>query len=286
MENIVHALKADTSVAEAYEMALVPGLMAQWAERIVANARIEGGMRVLDVACGTGIATRYAAHRCGVTGRAVGVDVDHGMLEIARAVSMKEGLVAEYRYGSACELPFESESFDAALCLQGLQYFPDRQKAMSELHRVLRPESPIVVITWSEIQSCKGWWAMLTALERRNVDAEAVRKPFSLSSASELHTIAEEAGFTGIAVRTEQRLARFPSGAAFVDAMLKGAPSSRHALEQVPLTDWPEFLAEIEDLLAPWQRGSTLQFPTESNVLEARRPASAQPDRREDAAPG
>jgi SAM-dependent methyltransferase len=267
----VQAAEVDTSAAEAYEAALVPGMMAPWSEAIVSEAQISEGMRVLDVACGTGTAARYAARRCGVQGKVVAVDIDRGMLEIAKGVSTTEGLSIEYEYASACELPFESESFDAVLCLQGLQYFPDRPKAMSEFHRVLRVNSPLIVMTWSVIQACKGHWAMVSALENRNIDAAAARKPFSLSDSGALRTLAEGAGFKQVAVRTEERPACFSSATSFVDAMLRGAPSTRQALERVPLKDWPHFLADVERMLAQWTHGSSLEFPMASHVLEARR---------------
>ncbi|MGC1549220.1 MAG: methyltransferase domain-containing protein [Rhodanobacter sp.] len=256
-------------MAEAYEAALVPGLIAPWAEVIASEAQIEAGMRVIDVACGSGVATRYAARLCGMSGKATGVDIDLGMIEVARTVATSDNLPTEYHYGSASELPFDSESFDAALCLQGLQYFPDQPKAMAELHRVMQPNSRLVVITWSEMQSCKGYWAMISALERRNIDATAMRKPFALSDPVAMRALAEDAGFKRVAIRTEQRPARFPSARCFVDAMAQGAPSSRHALAHVPTAEWSNFLSEVEDALAPWQRDTCVEFPMECNVLEA-----------------
>jgi SAM-dependent methyltransferase len=245
--------------------------MASWAEVIVSNAEVKEGASVLDVACGTGIAARYAAGRSGPHGKVVGVDTDYGMLEVARTVAIKERLSIEYEYGSAGELPFKSESFDAVLCLQGLQYFPDRLQAMSELRRVLRKGSPLVVVTWAEIENCKGHWAMVSALERRRIDAAAARKPFCLSSAHEMRSVAEEAGFAQVSTRLEQRPGCFQSATSFVEAMLQGAPSTRQALEKVPADDWPSFLADVETRLAQWHSGSRLEFPMESNVLVARR---------------
>jgi SAM-dependent methyltransferase len=173
-------------------------------------------------------------------------------------------------YGSACELPFESGSFDAVLCLQGLQYFPDRLKAMTDMRRVLRPGAPLITMTWSAMENCKGYLAMISALERRHIDATAARKPFALASSKQLHSLAAEAGFEHVEIRAEQRAARFRSAADFVDAMLQGAPSSRHALEKVPSEDWPGFLAEVAAMLEQWNGDAGLEFPMESHVLEAR----------------
>ena len=260
----------DTSAAHAYESFLVPGVMAPWAETIVSQMHISRGMHVLDVACGTGIAARHAARRVGTSGRIVGVDIDQGMLAVARTVSIKEGADIEYVYASACELPFESEAFDAALCLQGLQYLPDPLKAISEVRRVLRNDSVLVSVTWSEIENCKGHWAIVSALERRNIDAAAVRKPFARANGAELHSLALEAGFKDVSIRTAQQLGRFPSAASFVDAMLRGATSSRYALEKLPRNEWPNFLAEVNDELAQWSSPAGIEFPMESNVLTAR----------------
>jgi ubiquinone/menaquinone biosynthesis C-methylase UbiE len=270
-ELLVQATEVDTSAADAYETSLVPGLIAPWAELIVSEAKITEGMSVLDVGCGTGIVARHAARRSGSVGRVVGMDIDHGMLGAAKSVSIKEGLSIDYQYGSACELPFDSGAFDAVLCLQGLQYFPDPMRALREFRRVLKSRSVLAIVTWSELESCKGWWALVSALERRGIDASAARKPFALSSADEIRSLYARAGFEDISVHSEQRVSNFRSANHFVAAMLQGAPSTRLALGQVPKGEWPDFISEVDDLLAPWQTASGLAFPTQCNVLKARR---------------
>lgn len=245
--------------------------MAPWAEATVAAARISKGMNVLDVACGTGIAARCAARRSGPSGRVVGIDIDRGMLSVAQAASIAEGVSVDYQYGSASELPFSAESFDAVMCLQGVQYFPDPLRALQEFRRVLRGGSILVIVTWTEIQNCKGHWALVSALERRDIDASAARKPFALSNSKELQSLATEAGFKDVTLRSEQQLGCFPSSEAFVEAMARGAPSTRHALEKVPSNDWPSFLADVEQTLGQWSDGESIRFPMESSVLVAYR---------------
>jgi SAM-dependent methyltransferase len=261
----------DTSAAEAYETYLVPGMMAPWAELVVSDARVGEGMQVLDVACGTGVAARQAARCVGSSGKAFGIDIDHGMLTVARVVSLREQLSIKYENASACGLPFESESFDAAFCLQGLQYFSDPLKTLSELRRVLRANAVLASASWSEIDNCKGHWAIVSALERRDIDAAAVRKPFAAAVATDLHSLALEAGFRDVSIRTEMREGKFRSAAAFVEAMLQGSTSSRYALEKVPSDDWSDFLSEVEDALAPWSSATGIAFPMESNVIVAYR---------------
>jgi ubiquinone/menaquinone biosynthesis C-methylase UbiE len=73
------------AAANAYDNGLVPALMQEWAPRMVSAADIVPGHRVLDVACGTGVLARAAADAVGPTGSVTGLDLDPGMLAVARA---------------------------------------------------------------------------------------------------------------------------------------------------------------------------------------------------------
>ena len=127
MKNSSGSVEIDTSAAEAYDTILVPEVFRSWAELLVQEAHVEKGMRTLDVACGTGVVARCAARICGPQGSSTGLDIDPAMIKVARAAAVREGLEIDYLCGSASELPFEASSFDAALCLHGLQYFPDKE---------------------------------------------------------------------------------------------------------------------------------------------------------------
>jgi SAM-dependent methyltransferase len=90
---------------------------------------------VLDVACGTGIVARVVADRQGGAGRVVGVDVNAGMLSVARRVRPE----LDWRQGDVGALPFPDHSFDRVLCQMALMFFPDRSAALREMARVTRP---------------------------------------------------------------------------------------------------------------------------------------------------
>jgi ubiquinone/menaquinone biosynthesis C-methylase UbiE len=263
--------KLDTSAAQAYEAVLVPPVFRPWAELMVREAGIGEGARALDVACGTGIVARSAARASGASGRSTGIDIDPAMIEVARATSIREGVQVEYHCAPGTQLPFEPESFDAAFCQQGLQYFPDKRQGLAELRRVMRPTGILVVTTWTEMQDNAGHWAMISALERRHIDAQDLRKPFASSDPVSLRTLAESAGLKAVSVQTVRRPARFPSAKAFVESIAKGAPSSRLALLKVPATEWDDFLADVEARLAPWGGGASIEFFMASNLLTARR---------------
>jgi SAM-dependent methyltransferase len=115
-------------------------------ERVTEMTDAEGGV-VLDVACGTGIYTRSIARRAA---NVYGIDISQGMLEQARKLSEGEGLDNVVLSRADVEkLPFTDDFFDAACCAGALHLFPDTVKALKEIGRVLKPEGPLAVMTFT-----------------------------------------------------------------------------------------------------------------------------------------
>jgi ubiquinone/menaquinone biosynthesis C-methylase UbiE len=79
------------SAADLYERYLVPAITSVWAADLVQRAALQVGERVLDAACGTGIVARLAAERVGAPGAVLGLDLNPGMLAIARALPPPSG---------------------------------------------------------------------------------------------------------------------------------------------------------------------------------------------------
>lgn len=120
--------------AELYERHFVPQIGLPCADVLVDAARPVAGDRVIDIACGTGVAARLAAERVGSDGAVAGVDGHPGMLAVAQASSDRP---IDWRHASADGLPFDDDSFDIALCSLGLQFFADKTAALSEMRRVV-----------------------------------------------------------------------------------------------------------------------------------------------------
>ncbi|MBI2891389.1 MAG: methyltransferase domain-containing protein [Nitrospirae bacterium] len=101
--------------------------------------RVVGARRVLDLACGSGIYSRRFAREVG-PGWVVGLDLSRAMLRYAVKRSRAEGLdnLVLIR-GNAMELPFEAGYFDLVNCCGALHLFPDPDRVMAEIHRVLKP---------------------------------------------------------------------------------------------------------------------------------------------------
>lgn len=189
-----------------YQDFLVPAMFAPFAESLVEQAGVEAGSRVLDVACGTGVVSRTAARRAGAAGSVTGLDLGEPTLAVARAQPSGEGSAPiEYLQAEATALPVEDDTFDIALCQQGLQFIPDRTAALAEMRRALKTGGRLAVATWTSLET-NPFAAVADALAR-HVSAEAgqmLRSPFALSG-DDLRAAVEKAGFTEIDLRTETR---------------------------------------------------------------------------------
>ena len=135
--------------AELYERYVARYILAPWAPLLVDGARLAEGERVLDVACGTGVVTRAAAKRVGPSGHVVGVDLNPGMLAVARSLPAPAGAPIEWIERSALDLRLPDASFDAVLCQQGLQFFPDKALALRNMRRVLKHGGRLALSVWN-----------------------------------------------------------------------------------------------------------------------------------------
>src|SRR3954468_21674048 len=118
--------------------------LAPAAARIVDAARVGPGVRVLDVACGTGNAALAAVER---GARAVGVDFEPALLAIARERPGADR--ADFLEGDACGLPVGEGMFDVVLSVFGVMYAPDHAAAARELARVAAPGARIGLAAWT-----------------------------------------------------------------------------------------------------------------------------------------
>jgi len=118
-------------------------------EHAVERLQPAAGERILDLATGTGWASRSIARRC-PTASVTGVDIAEQLLETARALAAREQLGITYRIGDAERLPFEDGQFDAVVSTFGVMFASNPTQAASELARVVRPGGRVVLSTWAD----------------------------------------------------------------------------------------------------------------------------------------
>jgi ubiquinone/menaquinone biosynthesis C-methylase UbiE len=194
------------SAAATYQEFLVPAMFDSFAATLVEQAGVGEGSAVLDVACGTGAASRAAARRAGASGSVTGVDLGEPTLEVARAQPADPGAAPiTWLQADATALPVEDATFDVAICQQGLQFFSDKPAALAEMHRALKPGGHLAIATWTAIERAPVG-PLAEALEA-HVGAEAasvIRSPFAMP-ASELESSIAAAGFHDVEVGQEEK---------------------------------------------------------------------------------
>jgi SAM-dependent methyltransferase len=257
---------------EAYERHLVPAIFAPWATVLLALARLQPGERVLDAACGTGAVARAATPRVGVAGKVTGVDLNPGMLKVARAVAGEAGQSIAWREGNLEALPFADGAFDVVLCQQGLQFCPDKAAAVAELRRVLREGGRLALSVWRDIRHFPYILALASALAD-HVGTEAGQRmsaPCSFGSAEALRALVKQAGFMDVQIRIDILPVRVPSLEAFLPAQFVASPIAA----DIAALDEPAraaLFADIERRLLPYMDDGGLAVPFEAHSITASR---------------
>lgn len=101
----------------------------------------------LDVACGTGISTFALIKKTGGKGEFHGVDISACMLEVARRSAEARGIKnVRFAKGDAENLDYPDATFDIVISNMSLQFFPDKSRALSEMHRVLKPGGRLAIL--------------------------------------------------------------------------------------------------------------------------------------------
>ncbi len=187
---------------EAYERYIVPAFSGAWAQDIVDRASLQNGDRVLDVACGTGIVSRYAFKAIDASGHITGIDVNKEVLKKAREICPPNVIPIQWKQGDVTDLPFTDAKFNVVLCQQGLQYFPDRFRALNEINRVLAKKGRVVFSVWRPLEYFPFYSALHKALDKYiNTEAASMlSSAFSLGDSTSLRPLFENAGFKKITI--------------------------------------------------------------------------------------
>jgi ubiquinone/menaquinone biosynthesis C-methylase UbiE len=202
---------AQIGFPELYERELVKPLFEPWAQRLVRALDLAPDDRFLDVACGTGIVARIAQTHIDAASSVVGVDVNPAMLEVARRIAPD----IDWRSGDAATLPVTAdEQFDAIACQQGLQFFPDRDRAAAEMRRVLAPGGRLAVSTWRSDDEMPVLRELRAIAEQRVGPINDRRH--SLARSDELEQLLQRVGFRDVRVEANTQTIRFSDGSAFV----------------------------------------------------------------------
>jgi len=230
--------------AEIYEQ-LLPATLARWTPDLVAVLGVRPGERVLDVACGTGVVTRLLPDRVGATGRVVGLDVNEGMLAVARTVAAQAPI--EWVEGNAMSMPLPDAAFDA----------------------VLAPGGRLVLSVWRSVAHAPGFRVLQEALARRIGVEKAALPPFSLGDGQTLRALVTRAGFREVRVRADVKLSRYPSAEHFVRCIVASGPTMVEALAAQGPDVLDALVAEVTNATLDYIDDEGWAAPQASNIIMA-----------------
>jgi len=130
------------------------GVHRIWKRDFTANSGIGPGQKVLDLAGGTGDIAALLSKKVGADGCVVLSDINEAMLNVGRRRLEDQGIVGNVRYAiaNAEQLPFEDGEFDAVTIAFGLRNVTDKDAALREMYRVLRPGGKALILEFSQVR--------------------------------------------------------------------------------------------------------------------------------------
>jgi len=212
--------------AERYQQILTPAILGPFARAMVDVTALRANESVVDVGCGTGAAARAAAEQVGSAGQVMGVDVNGGMLEVARSLPPVSGAAIAWREASATQLLLDDQSVDVVLCAQTLQFLAEKQTSVSEMRRVVKPGGRVAVTLWCPIED-NPYFDVLVSTVARHIGAKTAAglgAAFALSAAAAIRRLCAAAGFGSIAMTVTQLDLPLPPLAEFVPRHISATP--------------------------------------------------------------
>lgn len=208
-----------------------------------------------------------AATKVRATGHVTGLDLNAGMLAVARSLT-PSGTTITWVEGSAVAMDLSDASFDVIVCQQGFQFFPDQPAALREMHRVLVPGGRVLLSVWKSAGPYNI--AVGDALER-HVDAETAtryRASRVVPSAEELYRLFVDAGFHGVQICPHVMTIRVPAVEAFVLCHLAATPVAG-AVAALGDEQRAALAGQVRLALQPYADGEGIAVPDETNIAMA-----------------
>lgn len=126
-------------------------------KRLIEQAAIQAGHRVLDLGCGTGTLA-VMVKRAQPEAEVVGLDADPQMLKAASTKAAHEGIAVKFDQGMASSLPYPDASFDRVLSSLMIHHLktPDKGKTAREIYRILKPGGQLHIIDFGKPRTFYG----------------------------------------------------------------------------------------------------------------------------------
>jgi len=263
------------SIPQNYDRYLGPLLMVPFGRDLANRLPASGISDVLELACGTGIVTKLLRDRLSSGVRLVATDLSEGMLEFAKGKPFEKPV--EWKVADATSLPFKDDTFDIVVSQFGVMFFPDKEKAMKEILRVLKPGGRVLFNVWDKIEHHDFCRITNNVVEQMfNNDPPAFYKiPFGFYDHFQIRTVLRNAGFQDIALTTvDMKVQADPREAA--QGLVEGNPIVDEIKSKLG-TDAAEATARVERALASELGQKIAKGEARAIVVGGRKSADAKP---------
>jgi ubiquinone/menaquinone biosynthesis C-methylase UbiE len=223
-----------------------PGCFAHFGRRLVEFADIKSGARVLDIASGRGAVLFPAVERVGSSGEVVGIDLAEAMVRATNEEGTRRGLKVRVSVMDAEELNFPDESFDCVTCGFGIMFFPDQDRCLSQMRRVLKSGGCLALSTWRVAQG-DDLHPVLNA-----IGIPPSPNPGWITEPDILEALLLRNGFTGIRVKIDSMDFRY-ADAEEVWQQGRGT-GMRRILDTLDATQKKQALSLLTERMKPYQR--------------------------------
>jgi ubiquinone/menaquinone biosynthesis C-methylase UbiE len=242
-------------------------------EAIVRTAQVGSGMRVLDLASGTGEPALSLAEAVGPDGHVTATDLVPDMLAVAEEDAGQRGLRnITFRQADAEALPFADASFDRVTCRFGVMFFPDVAVALREIHRVLKPGGRAAFVAWGPLQKNPYFTATIGVFMKYvqlPPPEPGAPNPFRFAQAAALAGALTRASFRD--VQAEERSIPWswpgPAEEALQSAQELAAPGFRRLREALPPERHTQVQHEMLEAVRSHSSGDQVNFT--ATIVEA-----------------
>ncbi len=213
------------SIPELYDRHLGPVFFEPYAADLCARLAPAPAMKVLEIACGTGIVTRRLLGRLSADAVLVATDLNEPMLAHAKAGTTADARVT-WQAADAQNLPFSDHHFDAIVCQFGVMFVPDKALAFREMRRVLVPGGQLLFNVWDSFAANPGarlFHEEITALFPTN-PPEFMHVPFGWSDQQIIRDTVAGAGFSDVALHVVVKDAESKSARDWAIGLVRGNP--------------------------------------------------------------
>lgn len=244
--------------------------------RLVGDARLRPGMKVLDLGSGTGYPALLAAQTVGSSGRVIGLDLAEQMVAAAERKAKRLGLTnVTFRQGDVTRLPFEDGSFDAVTSRFCLMFLPDIPQAVIDIARALRPGGWLAAAIWSAPDKNPSISLSMEAI-RKVVDLPPPDPTapgiFRLAKPGDLSGMVERAGFSDVSESEFAAEWAYASADEYYESLLDIAAPVQTLMAKLSDEQRQEVKRLMLEAAHRYRRGDRLVFPFVVRLVTARKP--------------